>query len=170
MTVKYPLAVVSLFVSLFVALLVAVTLPARADEKPMPMPMMRGEQMAADLNLSAEQQKAREHAMELHRECMKAEQAFHDQVRDMVHSDQYDEKKLKELIGQYHKDAEINILASAKAMHEFHASLSPEQKEKLSKMRDGMKEGMKEHMKDRMKERRTERKSGKPDAEPPHHE
>lgn len=162
MTIKYPLSVISLIF----AVLAMVTLPARANEKP----MMRGEHMATDLNLSAEQQKARERAMQLHRECMKAEQAFHDQVREMVHSDQYDEKKLKELISQHHKDAEIKILASAKAMHEFHASLSPEQKKKLAEKREGMREGMKEHMKDRMKERRAEHKAGKPEAEAPHHE
>lgn len=144
----------ALLVSLFSIFLLA--LSAQAESPPAHHPAepgnkpAHGERMANDMGLSPEQQKAFGHAMKLHHECMKADHDFHEKVRALVNSDQYNEKTLKVMISEHHKDSEAKILAAAKAMHDFHASLSPEQKAKMEEKHKKMKERMRDHMKDRM--------------------
>lgn len=150
MSRQLPALLVSLFALTLLTLAAWAEAPPGHDAPEHGDKPAHGERMAHDMDLTPAQQKAFGKAMQLHHECMKADHEFHEKVREFVTSDQYDEKTLKAMISQHQKDSEAKILAAAKAMHDFHASLSPEQKAKMEEKHKKMKEQMRDHMKDRM--------------------
>jgi Spy/CpxP family protein refolding chaperone len=106
--------------------------------------------MADELKLTDSQRSAFKNAMKQMFGIMLDVHELHQQVHEMVQSDQYDEKKLAELVHKQQAEMEKNIVASASAMHAFYQSLTPEQKSKFNEMRSDMRD----HMKDRWEHHR----------------
>lgn len=113
----------------------------------------RREQMMGPLQLNPEQRQAHQNALKQMQASMRSGMKLHDELRQLTHSDQYDEKKARALIQQRHKEAEENLVKSSFAMHEFYKSLSPDQQQQFNAMRSGIQEQHRSDMKDQGKER-----------------
>lgn len=112
------------------------------------------------LNLNDAQKEAFKNAMkQMHESMVNAEQV-QEQIRSIVQSDNYDEKKVRDIIQKNDKAQEENKVKQSKAMNDFYKSLTPEQKTKFKSMQSEMKD----RAKGRMKER-ADKKSGKDDSE-----
>lgn len=136
-----------------------------ADGKKCPMKMCeqmkaRHDKVAQELNLDEKQRKLFDDAMEKMHGSMKDGMALHKQMKELVHSEQYDEKQVRALVQKHNAEMEEKAVASANAMHAFHASLNAEQKEKFKALKDEMREQMTDHKKERRAERREERREG----------
>ena len=111
------------------------------------------QRMADELKLTDSQRAAFKNVMEQMRKTFHSGRDLHEQIRDITESDNYDEKKIRDLIHKHNIEMENNIVSDSKAMHDFYQSLSPEQKTKFNEMRNRMKDRMKQHMRDHMKDR-----------------
>jgi Spy/CpxP family protein refolding chaperone len=112
-----------------------------------PDDMSRHMRMADELKLTDSQRGAFKNAMKQMFGIMLDARELHEQVHEMVQSDQYDEKKLAELVHNQQAEMEKNIVASASAMHAFYQSLTPEQKTKFNEMRSDKRDHAKDHWK-----------------------
>lgn len=132
------------------------------DEERCPMQDEMGkhhERMAEELKLDDKQRQLFDAAMKSMRETMDGKMAMHKDLMELVDSDQYTEQKARELVHQALAGMEDKTVASATAMHAFKASLTPEQRDKMKKMREDRHDKMKDRRKDRMKDRRDEQTS-----------
>jgi len=107
-----------------------------------------GHKAMDELNLTDKQKTLFRDALKQMHESMKETKDIRNDIRTIVQSDNYDEKKIRNIIETNDKEREENVVKSSKAMHEFYASLDQEQKTKFKKMQDNMQA----HMKERMKE------------------
>lgn len=126
------------------------------------------DKMAQDLKLDDKQRKLFDDAMEqMHgtmKDGMKDNMSLHQELKELVHADNYDEKQVRAVVQKHNTEREEKIVASANAMHAFHESLSPEQKEKFK----AMKSEMRDKMKDRMQEHKAAKASGDAAPAPKH--
>lgn len=109
------------------------------------------------LNLSPEQRKAYEDAMQEVRENMHANMKLHDEISQAMYSDKYDESSVRSMIQKHHQQTEDTLVKSSKAMNDFYKSLSPEQKKNFDEIQQKKRERMKTHHEERINERREER-------------
>ncbi len=112
--------------------------------------MDRHMRMADELKLNDKQRGLLKSSMKQMMSNMHSGKELHEQLRELTQSDNYDEKKVRELIHKNGADMEANMLKSSKTMHEFYASLSAEQKSKFKEMHNDMKTKMKDHRKGHM--------------------
>jgi len=103
--------------------------------------------MGKDLKLSEKQRDTLKSGVSQMRDSMKSEKDMRDQLHSLIESDTYSDKKVHELIQKRNAEQENNLVKGAKTMHEFFASLSPEQKEKYKEIQSEMDARMKSHMK-----------------------
>lgn len=89
------------------------------------------EKLTVDLNLDQKQRQLYEDSMRLTLESMSAAGVMRRQIHDMASSDDYDEKKLRELIKNSQAELENNTVSVANAKNLFFKSLNTEQKKKM---------------------------------------
>jgi len=111
------------------------------------------QRMAEELKLTDSQRAAFKNVIQQMRETFHSGRDLHEQIRDITESDNYDEKKIRDLVRKHDTEMENNIVSNSKAMHDFYQSLSPEQKTKFNDLRKQMKDRMEQHMKGHMKDR-----------------
>jgi len=111
------------------------------------------QRMADELKLTDSQRAAFKNIMLQMRNTFHSGRDLHEQIRDITESDNYDEKKIRDLVRKHDTEMENNIVSNSKAMHDFYQSLSPEQKTKFNDLRKQMKDRMKQHMRNHMKDR-----------------
>lgn len=118
---------------------------------------MQGPGMMDDLNLTDAQRTALRNAMQQRRTMMGTVRNLHEQLRAITESDKYDEKQVRNMVRKHNTEMENNIVNSTKAMHDFYASLTPEQKTKLEQHRKQAREHMMQRVHDRMHDRTDDR-------------
>lgn len=111
----------------------------------------RHEKLVETLKLDEKQNALFETAMKQMRDSMHCGMDLHEQLKPVVESDQYDEKKVREIVRKHNASMEDKTVATSKAMHDFYQSLGPWQKAKFKTIKDDMHSKMKAHMKDGMK-------------------
>ena len=119
------------------------------------------------MNLSESQQSALREASAGMRDVMQSNMKLQEEIRNLTHSGNYDEKKVRELVQKHHKQTEDKIVSASTKMNAFYQSLSPEQKKQFEEMRQNaeehrqekMKEGMQKHMQKRMEKRMEKEKT-----------
>jgi len=101
-----------------------------------------------ELNLNDAQRTAfRKAAKQMH-QTMLATREMHEALRDVVNSDNYSEKKAREIYKANSKKMEDSVMLASGMMHDFYASLTPDQKVKFNEIRKQMNERMKNHRHD----------------------
>jgi Spy/CpxP family protein refolding chaperone len=112
------------------------------------------EAMANQLKLDDKQRELFVKAMKHMRDCKHGGKDLHEQLKTVVESDQYDEKKVRDIVRKHSAELEEQAVASSNALHAFYQSLGPWQKGKFKAIKDEMhgkmKESMKCHMKNKM--------------------
>jgi Spy/CpxP family protein refolding chaperone len=127
--------------------------------------MEQSNRMGDELKLNDKQRELFRTAMGQKMAAMRKTMEMQEQLRELTQSDNYDEKKLRDVIHNSNKESEEAIVTASKAMHEFYKSLSAEQKTKLKEMHAKRKAEMKEHMKDHMMEHRKDHTNKQDDDE-----
>lgn len=105
----------------------------------------RHDKIAGELKLDEKQRKLFEEAKGKMHGGMRDGMSLHQQLKALVHSSDYSEQKVRELVRKHHAEQEDQMVSAANAMHAFHASLSPEQQEKFKALKNEMCNKMKMH-------------------------
>jgi len=101
------------------------------------------------LNLTDSQRVAFRTAMRQMGDAMHDSRDLHEELRDLTESDNYSESKVRDLLHKHEASIENNLVSASKTMHDFYASLTPEQKEQFNDMRSQMRKRMIDGMRDR---------------------
>lgn len=124
--------------------------PVPAHEKHKPAGDAPQHGMAGELNLNDKQRELFKTAMQQKMGGMHTGMDMHENLRELTQSDNYDEKKVRELVRKNNQEEEERIVKSSKSMNEFYKSLSPEQKSKLKEMHKNRNAKMKGQMNEKM--------------------
>ncbi len=92
------------------------------------------QQTIADLKLSSAQSTLLEAANQRKKEAIRGNRVLYKQLREAGFSENYDEKKLHELIKKSSTETEKNLTLTLRAIRDFYESLTQKQKEALHKM------------------------------------
>lgn len=129
---------------------------AVADSGPGEGRMCQGHQqkMADELKLDDKQRALFGKAMQQVGESMHANMTLHEKLKGDVEADDFDEKKVRDIVHKHQAVTEDQMVAAARAMHDFYQSLGPWQQGKFKSIKDDMHDRMREHMQGERREHR----------------
>jgi len=90
--------------------------------------------VAAELKLNATQLGAFRNSSKQMQAAMLSCKAVKQQLRALIQADKFDEAAAHKMIQKNNAELEVQLVAAAKAKHEFYASLTPEQKTKFNNL------------------------------------